>query len=79
MNTATISSKYQIVIPKELRKQLDIKPGQKVYLSSNKQGEVTVQTASHVEQLYGTAKGYWGDDSTEYLDTLRDEANRDRA
>ncbi len=30
MATVTVSSKYQIVIPKEVREALDIKPGQKM-------------------------------------------------
>jgi len=30
MNVVTVSSKYQIVIPKELRERLGIEPGQKV-------------------------------------------------
>lgn len=30
MNVVTVSSKYQIVIPKEVRERLGIQPGQKV-------------------------------------------------
>lgn len=30
MATVTVSSKYQIVIPQEIREALDIKPGQKL-------------------------------------------------
>ncbi len=30
MDTVTVSSKYQVVIPKSVRKQLRIRPGQKV-------------------------------------------------
>ncbi len=30
MKTITISPKYQIVIPKEIRKELKLKPGQKL-------------------------------------------------
>ncbi len=29
MTTVTVSSKYQVVIPKEIRKKFKIKPGQK--------------------------------------------------
>lgn len=29
MNTVTVSSKYQVVIPEKIRKQMGIKPGQK--------------------------------------------------
>lgn len=30
MNTVTISSKYQIVIPRPIREQFNLKPGQKI-------------------------------------------------
>jgi AbrB family looped-hinge helix DNA binding protein len=30
MNTVTISSKYQVVIPSQIREQFNLKPGQKV-------------------------------------------------
>ena len=30
MNTVTISSKYQVVIPSPIRKQFNLKPGQRI-------------------------------------------------
>jgi len=30
MNTVTISSKYQVVIPRQIRERFDLKPGQKI-------------------------------------------------
>lgn len=30
MNTVTISSKYQVVIPRNIREQFNLKPGQKI-------------------------------------------------
>ena len=30
MNTVTISSKYQVVIPSQIREQFNLKPGQKI-------------------------------------------------
>ena len=32
MTTVTLSSKYQIVIPKEIREELELKPGQKLQI-----------------------------------------------
>lgn len=72
MNTSTISSKYQIVIPKELRKQLQLKPGQKVNLRKTKRG-IEVDTTSNLDQFVGIAKGAWGEDSDAYIRGLRDE------
>lgn len=78
-NTTTVSSKYQIVIPKALREQLNIKPGQTVYLTSHKKGEVVVTTRSRVAELYGTMRGAWGMGSDRHVADVRAEANRDRA
>jgi AbrB family looped-hinge helix DNA binding protein len=36
MHAATISTKYQAVIPLEVRKQFDLKPGQKVVFIPHK-------------------------------------------
>jgi len=36
MYAATISTKYQVVIPLEVRKQFDLKPGQKVVFIPHK-------------------------------------------
>lgn len=30
MNTVTISSKFQVVIPRQIREQFNLKPGQKI-------------------------------------------------
>lgn len=32
MNTVTVSTKFQIVIPKEIRNTLNIRPGQKIQI-----------------------------------------------
>jgi bifunctional DNA-binding transcriptional regulator/antitoxin component of YhaV-PrlF toxin-antitoxin module len=65
-------------VPKALRKKLSIQPGQKVYLSSNKKGDIIIQTSSKIDEIYGSMKGAWGPDSTKYIRELRDEADRDR-
>ena len=39
MTTSLISPKYQIVIPKEIRQTLGLKPGQKLHVT-NKDGHI---------------------------------------
>jgi len=73
MNTSTVSAKYQIVIPKELRKQLNIKPGQRVRLKKTKSGDILVSGSSEVEKSYGILKGAWGKNSDEYIQHMREE------
>ena len=56
MAHATISPKFQIVIPKEIRERLDLKPGQVVsFIARN--GMVTLVPQSPIADLRGIAKG----------------------
>jgi AbrB family looped-hinge helix DNA binding protein len=68
MDSVTISTKYQIVIPREARKQLHIKPGQKmrVILYDNR---VVLIPVRPIEEAYGSLKGI-------ETDILRDEEDR---
>ncbi|MBL8121686.1 AbrB/MazE/SpoVT family DNA-binding domain-containing protein [Candidatus Saccharibacteria bacterium] len=78
MSIVTLSSKYQIVIPKEVRRKLRLTPGQKIRVTGGENGEAVIRTGSVVDELRGSMKGAWGSNSDEYLRKLRDEANRDR-
>lgn len=54
--TVTISSKYQIVIPRRTREQADLKPGQKlVVLLKGK--HITLIPVRPFEELRGIIKG----------------------
>ncbi|MGB4800398.1 MAG: AbrB/MazE/SpoVT family DNA-binding domain-containing protein [Candidatus Saccharimonadales bacterium] len=72
-NVSTISTKYQIVIPKNLRRELGLKPGHKVYFKKNKDNELVVQKNTVVDEVYGSMKGAWGRDSGASIRKLRDE------
>lgn len=76
MENVTLSSKYQIVIPKAIRKQLYLKPGQKLRIRKNKSGSLTIEPNSVVDQYYGSMKGAWGKNSDKHLQELRDEWDR---
>jgi AbrB family looped-hinge helix DNA binding protein len=68
MNTATISTDYQVVIPQEIRKSLNIFPGQKVrFILYNKSIEII--PIVDIKSLWGIFKG---------IDTTIDRDEEDR-
>ncbi|HEY5271124.1 MAG TPA: AbrB/MazE/SpoVT family DNA-binding domain-containing protein [Anaerolineales bacterium] len=70
MYTSTISSKYQVVIPREVREKYDMKPGQKLLFIPYK-NTLRVVIVPPIEQARGMFKG---------LDTnnLREEEDEER-
>ncbi|NMX21207.1 AbrB family transcriptional regulator [ANME-1 cluster archaeon GoMg4] len=68
MATVKISSKFQVVIPGEVRKKAAIKPGQKVVVVE-KEGIITLIPQRPIKDLKGVLKGL----STE---NIRDEEDR---
>lgn len=56
METVTISPKYQIVIPKAIRTQLGLRPGQKVQAIAY-QGRIELVPVRPARQLRGFARG----------------------
>jgi AbrB family looped-hinge helix DNA binding protein len=56
MEAVTISSKYQVVIPKEVRKQFNLKPGQKImFIRYN--GTLRVIMIPPIKKARGMLKG----------------------
>lgn len=76
----TVGTKYQIVIPKEVRKNISgLKPGDKVLVKQMDESTVTIKTTptDWVERTYGIAKdALKGIDTTKYLKKLRNEWDR---
>ena len=68
MEVVTLSSKYQIVIPQEVREKMDLKPGQKIVVIE-KNGVVHLIPQKPIKEMRGFVKG---------IDTqkLRSEENR---
>ena len=56
MCIATISSKYQVVIPRQIRKQFGLKPGQKVVFIPYEHS-LRVVIVPPIEEAYGFLEG----------------------
>lgn len=73
---ATVGSKYQMVIPKQIRQELKIKPGDKLHIDADEEGIITLTVApkNWVEQNFGALKGYWkGINMVEEVEKIRNE------
>ncbi len=68
MEAVTISSKYQVVIPREIREQFDLKPGQKVVFLPHKK-ILRVIIVPPIEEAEGFLEG---------IDTNIDREEEDR-
>lgn len=55
MTTALLSPKFQIVIPKEIRKSLKLQPGQRLQLAE-KDGKIEIRPLLTPDQLIGYLK-----------------------
>jgi len=56
MGVVTVSSKYQIVIPLDVRERMNLKPGQKVFVVE-KDGVVHLIPEKPIKDLRGFVKG----------------------
>lgn len=56
MYTSTISTKYQVVIPSEVRKEFNIKPGQKITFIPYKK-TLHLMIVPPIEESFGILKG----------------------
>lgn len=65
----TVSSKYQIVIPRKAREKLNLKAGDKLIIKANNE-KITIypQPKSYAKYSLGLGKEIWqGIDATEYV------------
>ncbi|HUU41222.1 MAG TPA: AbrB/MazE/SpoVT family DNA-binding domain-containing protein [Desulfatiglandales bacterium] len=56
MQTVTVSSKYQVVIPKTLREALNLRPGQKIHVMEY-EGRIELIPERDIKELRGFLKG----------------------
>ena len=62
METVTVSPKFQVVIPKHLREELKLRPGQKLLIYPF-EGGLRLEAPRPVTELRGMAKGMpWRED-----------------
>lgn len=80
MQQVTVGTKYQVVIPKEVRRKIKgLKPGSKVSVHSVDEKTLTIKTEpkSWVERTSGLMKDAWKDiDPIAELEKMRDEWER---
>jgi AbrB family looped-hinge helix DNA binding protein len=70
MEAVTISSKYQVVIPREVRKQFNLKPGQKLmFIPYN--GTLRVVIVPPIKKARGMLKGINTENIREEVDEER--------
>ena len=70
MEAVTISSKYQVVIPREVRKQFNLKPGQKLlFIPYN--GTLRVVIVPPIKKARGMLKGMNTENIREEVDEER--------
>lgn len=55
MDVVTLSSKYQVVIPREVREKMDLKPGQKIVVIE-KDGIVHLIPQKPIKEMRGFVK-----------------------
>ncbi len=80
--SGTISAKYQVVIPKDARRKMGLRPGQKIVFSDvKKDGSINLTrqpTAKEIIKKYaGSMSGAWGnEDPAVWLRKDRDLSDR---
>ena len=68
MATVTVSPKYQVVIPKELRERLKLKPGQEL-VAFERNGALYFVLPRSLKEMRGMAKGIrWEEDDRDRRD-----------
>jgi AbrB family looped-hinge helix DNA binding protein len=70
MDTSVVSSKYQVVIPRNIRKKFNVKPGQRVMFIPY-QKSLRMVIVPSIEEAYGILEGMNTEDIREEEDEAR--------
>jgi len=78
----TVSSKYQVVIPKEVRKKLSVKPGQKMIVKKFSATEITLSLLPSPREFFDKHAGSlkntpWQKEGLDAAAWLRRERDKD--
>jgi AbrB family looped-hinge helix DNA binding protein len=65
MSEVTVSSKYQIVIPREIRKSMKIRPGQKLSVVAS-EFSIRLMTCRSIREMEGFLKDFDGPDVPDF-------------
>jgi AbrB family looped-hinge helix DNA binding protein len=72
-----VSSKHQIVVPAQARRDLGIKAGDRLSVEVRGRSLVLRPGGSAADRLYGMGRGVYGPDPVAYVRALRDEWEED--
>jgi AbrB family looped-hinge helix DNA binding protein len=68
METVTVSPKFQVVIPKKIREELELRPGQQLQVFAF-EGTIRFNKPRSVKELRGLAKGLtWLEEDRDHTD-----------
>ena len=68
MDTVKVSPKYQVVIPKRVREQLNLRPGEELHVYVL-DGSIRFSKRRSITELRGIAKGIkWKDEDRDHTD-----------
>lgn len=76
MTAITVSSKYQIVIPKEARKKLKITPGTRLFVTHDEHG-LHIAKEQTLEEVRGMLKGCITSEMIDEFDRTSGQEDRD--
>lgn len=68
METVTVSPKFQVVIPKKIREELELQPGQQLQVFAF-EGTIRFNKPRSIKELRGLAKGLtWLEEDRDHTD-----------
>ena len=72
--TTKVSSKYQVVIPKEIRERIQLKEGEELEVLQSGNSIVLTPVRKWPHEYVGSLGGFWKDvDPVKYVREMRDE------